>query len=373
MAFDAGSIVARLGLDGSGFAAGILNAQGLTSLLGSSISGFLANPLLGVANAAKQAVGAIQDLVLGTAASADQFAKMAKATGASVEWLSGMKHAAELSGTSMEAVSASVNKLAKGLSDAKAGTGEAASALKALGVSAVESDGSLRNVQDVYLDVATALAGMDNQTQRAAAAQRLFGESAGQLVPLLAEGADGINRMVAEARELGLTFDEESAGAAERFNDSLLRLKAGLAGAFQEAVTPIFSELAGLFTELAPVIRQVAHGIGTLLGGALKAVVPIVRVVLKVLEPLLQVIGLILEGVGALFDAIGRGLGAAPSAAGAGVSVAVEVSPEDSARRVADKVAPAIADGVRSTQHRMEQSAHTRMGLHDYEQSLALR
>ncbi|HUX16905.1 MAG TPA: hypothetical protein VMW52_10565, partial [Phycisphaerae bacterium] len=200
--------MSHLRLEDSSFSSGILKAQGLTSLLGNSISTFLANPLLGVANMAKQALGGIKDLVMGTAKAADEFAKMAKATGVGIEFLSGMRHAAELSGTSMDSVRQSLVFLARGAADTAEGTGAAAGAFQELGITVTNADGSLKGAQQLFLESAEALSQVDDETKRTALTMDIFGRGAGSMIPLLLEGKEGIEGMVAEAKALGLTFDE---------------------------------------------------------------------------------------------------------------------------------------------------------------------
>ncbi len=421
-----------LKLDRSGFTKGILQAQGMTSLLGNTISTFLANPLLGVANVAKQAIGGIMNLVTETANAADKFAKLSTATGASIEFLSGLKHAAELSGASFGAVEQSMQRLIKSAGDAASGTGEAKDTFIALGIAVTNADGSLRSTDDLFLESAQALSQITNETQRAAMAQDIFGRSATALVPLLAEGRGGIEAMVAEAKELGLTFDETSAGAAERFNDAMTRMKGAFAGLAQQVAIPIFESLApvlenlvgtlgsvlgpilqqigGHMAEFAPVIGELVGSLGEallpvlsavfdifkallpalkplfkLLGAVAKLVSTVLAPALKLLAPILEVIakiiGKIVESIQWVVEKIEGGaswiaekLGIGGGGGGEGkTEVNVQVSPEDSARRVADKVAPAIAGGVRSVQYRVEESTTRRMALVDFENGMPLR
>ena len=427
MSFDAGAIVARLGMDRSGFTGGIIKAQGLTNLLGSNISTFLANPLLGVANMAKQAFGAISKLVTGTAKLADEYAKLGKATGASVEFLSGMSHAAELSGASFNDFRQGFERLIKSAGDAAEGTGESVSAFRALGVSVTDASGQLRPMQQIFLDVAQGLTGVENSSQRAALAQDIFGRGSAKLVPLLAEGRGGIEAMVAEAKRLGLTFDEASAGSAERFNDSIVRLKGAFTGMARQMAIPIFSSLVpaleGLVTtlggSLGPMLGQIgqmfamvapsigefvgalgealmpvmaavfdifqalmpilktlfkywgsmAKLIGAILAPALKMLVPIFKVISAVLSPIIDMISKVVDWIAGGLNWIAGLFGGG----GGDTNVNVNVSPEDSADRVAKKVAPAIAGGVQHVQDRVETTTMRRVQRMDYERGLALR
>ena len=61
-AFSAGSIVGRLVLDTSGYTGGMLQANALTGVFGSTLSGFLVSPLLGALGLIKQVGGALLDM-----------------------------------------------------------------------------------------------------------------------------------------------------------------------------------------------------------------------------------------------------------------------------------------------------------------------
>lgn len=400
MAFDAGTIIGHLKLDTGGFASGILQAQGLSRLFGETISTFLANPLLGVATLAKQAAGALVNLVTSTAASADQFAKLSVSTNASVEFLSGLTYAAELSGLAFEQLREPLSKLPKVAADAASGAGAAVGAFRQLGISVTDAAGALRGGDALFLDIAEGLRNVENETLRTALAQQIFGESAGRMVPLLAQGRDGITAMIGEAQRLGLTFDGASAKAAERFNDAMTRVKATLQGAAQQIAIPIFEALG-------PVLEGLAETLGKVLGPVLQPVVALFEAILPVLEPLMgligsiagligsvltpvlqalrpllellgMIVGAIAKGIGALVDAISGPLRTVAGWLGGGTSppqttVNVQVAPDESARRVADRIAPAIADGVRGVQYRVEDASRRRMDLHDYQAGFALR
>ncbi|MCE5280205.1 MAG: hypothetical protein ABFD92_00035 [Planctomycetaceae bacterium] len=421
MSFDAGSILGHLRLDRSGFTSGILEAQGLTSMLGTGISTFLANPLLGVASAAISAVKWVKDLVIGTAESADQFGKLAQQTGASVGWLSGMEYAAKLAGVEMGQLTGSLSFLSRSVADAQAGSGAAAEAFAALGVSVAGN----RGMEQIFGDVAEAVSRMPDPMARASAVMDIFGRGAGSLVPLLAQGRSGIDATIAEAKRLGLTFDETSAGAAERFNDSLTRIGSALTGLGRQIAVPIFEALAPALEGLAGVIGPALSPMLKALGGLLMSLIPpLVKMyeqalpaftamwaalseiiaaltpifepvfeilgsvgqiiystvvpALKILTPVIQIVakavGAIAEALATVFKLVGNGIGKifgfdnSPSA-----QVAVQVSPEDSARRVADKVAPAIVSSVGGVQNRIETSTRRRIEMNNYEKSFALR
>ena len=198
-----------------------------------------------------------------TAKAGDEFQKMSLRLGLSSEMLSGMKHAVELSGSSMESFEKGVRTLAKRMSDADEGLAEAERSFEALGIEVKNADGTLKDLDSIMAEASEGLAKMEDNTKRVALAQELFGRSGTQLLPLMKQGAEGLRKMQEEAHALGITFDKVSADQAAEFQDNMLRLRrvfTGIKTQIGQAIIPLFSEMAATGTEagkrLVHYIRQ---------------------------------------------------------------------------------------------------------------------
>jgi len=334
----------RLGLDLGGFTGNVLKAEGMTRVLGGTFSTFLANPLLGIVDLAKRAGGALVHMITGPAQEADSLRKLAMSTGTTIEFLSGLRHAADLSNTSIDAMEGAFTRMVRGMQEEGG-----AAAFEALGIQVRDSSGQLRSAQNVFLEVADAFSQMENQTERAGKAQDIFGRTAQELIPLLSEGKAGISAMIAEAGELGLVFDDTSGAGAERFNDALTRMSAVWAGLKQNVAVPLFEALAPVLEALIPPLKIVSE----LVGGILKVVT----------APIAAIAGLFTPGGG----------GAARGGAGGAVNVNVTVDPESTAEGVARRVAPAIARATRGITSDLQTSARRTMDLHDWQAAAAMR
>ena len=339
MAFDAGNIVGRLGLDTSGFTGGILTAESMTRVLGGTFTTFLVNPLLGVIDIARKAATALSDMVLSTVKEADSLAKLARSTGTSIEFLSGLRHAANIAGTSLESMRMAFSRMVMNMQS------EDSAVFESLGIQVRDASGQLRNAQTVFLEVADVLGSMDNQTERAGLALEMFGRSAQQLVPLLAEGGDGIRNLINEAGELGLVMDQKAGAAAERFVDAMDRLKGVWQGMKEKIAMPIFEALGPLLESLIPPLRIVAD----LLGG-----------IIKLLAAPITAVASLFQGQ--------KGIGST-----SGVNVNVTVDPEASADGVARKVAPAIARAARGVQGDIETASRRTLDLRDWQTAATMR
>lgn len=212
-----------------------------------------------MATAAAAAAAAVTKMVMSTADAGDQFHELSKRTGISVESLSGLKYAADLSGSSIEGVAIGLKFLGKNMVEAKDGTGEVSAAFKSLGVNVKDSTGQLRPVNDVLFQLSDKFKAMEDGANKTALAVKIFGRSGTDIIPLLNEGSSGINKMTAEAQRLGITFTKEGAAAADEFNDNLIKMKANLTGMTRtigNEVIPIFN---ALFEAISPPVDPLAR------------------------------------------------------------------------------------------------------------------
>ena len=77
-----------------------------------------------------------------------------------------------------------------------------------LGVSITDtSTGQLRDAEEVFYDIIDALGGMENQTERDAAAMGVLGKSAQELNPLILQGSGALQELAKEAEAAGYVLD----------------------------------------------------------------------------------------------------------------------------------------------------------------------
>lgn len=187
---------------------------------------------------------------------ADKIGEASQRTGVATEALSRLKHAAEQSGTSFEAIEKGLQKLAR---EADSGGKN----LARIGVSAEDLQGRMRPVEAVLLDVADRFAGMGNATEKAAAAQAIFGKAGSELIPLLSEGKAGIQALGDEAERLGIVFSQDAAEAAGAFNDNLDKLKDAALGLGNDIASELLPALLDVTTAAVNFVQQIRED-GTL-------------------------------------------------------------------------------------------------------------
>lgn len=162
---------------------------------------------------------------------ADEMGKLAQKTGTTSEFLSGMGLVASQTGTTLETIGKSIQKLSRNMADARAGTGDAKDAFADLGINVTESNGTLRNAENVLKDLATKFAGLEDGADKTALAIKIFGKSGSDLIPTLNLGAAGIEDLQRKAQEMGLVISTKTALEAEFLNDQLDLMKNSAIGA----------------------------------------------------------------------------------------------------------------------------------------------
>lgn len=262
-----GALHVALGIDSSSFESGLKRAQaGLGRFNKTATISFAA-----VAAAGAAAASALGLLVLKAANNADALSKTAQKIGVATEALSRLKYAADFSDVSLEQLSTGLGKLSKNMLDVATGSkGPAATAFAALGVSVTDATGKLRDTDQVFTDIADKLSRMEDGALKTALAQRVFGKSGADLIPLLNEGAAGLKRFADESDRTGNTISTQTGKAAEKFNDTIALVgKAldGVANRVMVAALPAMQSFADTLT--SPAFQQAAADWGAGIVGVL--------------------------------------------------------------------------------------------------------
>lgn len=212
---------------------------------------------LAVGAAGAAVTGAIGLSIKSFAQAGDEIQKMALRTGLTTESLSELKFALEQSGSNIEGFEKGIRRMSSFIQDGRDGLTETTRALDSLGIAVSDFDGM--SPEQAFTTLSSALAGVEDDLTQAALAQDIFGRSGTALLPLLAQGADGIEALKQEAQELGIVFDQDAANAAARLVDAQNTLKQSFQGvqfALAEGVAPA---LAGALEKFGAIISKVTE------------------------------------------------------------------------------------------------------------------
>ncbi len=244
----------------------------------------------GITAAATAVGGAMVAATKSTAETADTIDKASQRMKIGAESYQELAYAAELSGVEMSTMEAAAKKL----------------------------EGTDLNFDDAIESIMS----LTTEEERAAKAAELFGDGiAYKMTPLLNAGADGLDAMRQEARDLGLVMSGDAVKAGAELGDTFTKIEkigASLKNSLGTALMPIVSDLAEKILDFIPMIQPLIPLISKLaqplLGLLEKVLTPMLKLVVTVLEVIIPQVSagleFITEKVSAFVDKI---VGAASS------------------------------------------------------------
>lgn len=196
------------------------------------------------------------------AAFADEVLTLSEKTNISTDALQGYMYASELVDVSVETITKSMQRNIRSMGSAADGTKQYVNAYKQLGVAVQDTDGNLRDSQDVFWELIDALGKMTNETERDEIAMTLLGKSAQDLNPLIEAGADRMRELADEAESVGYIMSENTLQSLGELDDQLQRLD-GAATAAKNALgatfAPALEKLSAAATDALTAITNFAQ------------------------------------------------------------------------------------------------------------------
>jgi hypothetical protein len=248
--------------------------RGIGSALKGAAAGFIA--FAGVAVSFDAVATGIKNAI----DRADQLRDASIRLGIGVETLSAYGYAAQQTGTDIEELNKGLLRLSRNAQEALDPKSRQGQLFKALGI---DRD-SLSDLDRLVPQIADKFAQLQDGAQKAALAQELFGRSGANLIEFLNQGGDGIREFADRARELGIIIDDETAAAADDFNDQLADLKAAGTGLATQVAAELLPQLTDLvewasdFVSDGDNAREIADDIADAMRGLADAIELVVRV-----------------------------------------------------------------------------------------------
>ena len=292
---------------------GVNLPEGATSTLNSMVSlgGELAL-LIGAFAAAAAAVveveKALANLTLEQAAAAGEIQDVAMQTGLSTEAVQRYQYACDMIGVSFDTVASSQAKMIQSMADVQSGSETAAATWNQLGIEVMNADGSLRDAQEVFLEVIDVLGQIENATQRDAVSMEIFGRSAQDLNPLIVQGTDAFQAFYDEASDVKDILTDVQLETLAGLDDEMHRVEARFeSGANSMALkfTPALQEFYEKTSEGIKGIEEdfAASGLVTVFGSLLELVTALspafdnLGEILKACSPVFYGIALVIAGI----------------------------------------------------------------------------
>ena len=253
--------------------------------------------LAGLSRGAGLVAGALAGITYKAGQTADDLNTLSKQTGISTHDLQMYAATADLVDVSVETMAKSQTKLKKSMLSASEG-GSTAKYFEQLGVAVTDSNGELRDSNDVFQDTIKALGAMENETERDAIAMAIFGKSANELNPIIEDGGRTYEKVAKMMEQYGLEpVDQEALDKANEFNDQIDTMKLVFMQAVQIVGTKIAGYLVPIMQKVVDKAAEIAQIIAGLDGGVLAKIMGISGA-LAGLSPALIIIGKVAESFG---------------------------------------------------------------------------
>ncbi len=191
-----------------------------------------------------------------------------------------ISYAAKQGGVEAEALADALNFLNLSSAGAARGSKQDAQAFRDLGISILDASGQIKPADQLLGEIADKFAKLPNGARQAQIAAALFGRAGRDLIPMLEEGAAGIEKWGDVAERLGKVMSQEDAEAADKFNDSLNDLHAsifglsnGIAGGLLPQLTALIQRLTAMISANKPAILTRMRALFVQIGEALPGII----------------------------------------------------------------------------------------------------
>jgi len=233
------------------------NAEGMSGAMervGRSFGNVMTKLTKFAALATTAAAAAFSAMIYKELQAADRLDELAQATGTTTEFLSSMTIALKTSSMDAEQLAKGIERLSKNMKEI--GTESAASkeAFKLLGVEIENTDGTMKDTEGVFKELADKFASLPDGAEKTALALTLFGKAGADMIPILNMGSAGLAEMQAKAESLGLVISTDTAKQAAYLTDQVDILKLsgeGFVRVVAMAIVPYLNEMSSVFLKAA--------------------------------------------------------------------------------------------------------------------------
>lgn len=211
--------------------------------------------IAGVGVAAKKTADALKQMTVEASAWAQDTILLSASTGVSIDMLQRLQHVSATMNLSYEGITRGIGLLIKKMPEIANGSGAAAQAFARLGISATDSSGQLRAMDDLVPEVIAKLQELPNATERGALAAELFGRGWMELAPILSLSADEFRGAMDAAGDLGLVLSGREMAALMSYQgalDDLSQSAKGVRLQIASAFGPIFHQAAQPIVDALP-------------------------------------------------------------------------------------------------------------------------
>ena len=188
-----------------------------------------------------------------TAENANQFLNNSRIVGLCIEAYQELDYVMRMNG--VENGKYMLNRLNRSIIDVKNDTGKLTSFLKEYDEELLSNLKTVEDNEQAFMLLMDAINRAPNEFAKAELAMKAFGMNGAQMALVAGQGAEGINELREQARQLGVISAENAQRAAE-FNDAMYRLRAAAKGISQELTSQLLPALTNIVIRITNAIQR---------------------------------------------------------------------------------------------------------------------
>lgn len=259
------------------------------------------NQLKGVSAAGLAVASSIGAMTIAAGKAADDINTLAKQYDLTTDQIQKFQLAAELIDVDFSTITKSYSKLTKNMTSSSSDVQEA---FNKLDIQVRDSNGELRNVNDVFNETIIALSKIENETEQDSVAMSIFGKSAAELGPLIHGGTEQLAEFSKYLEENSLLLSQDELDALNDANDAIDKIKATLTAFTRKMATSFAPMVQKAFEKVNSVVLKLKN-IWDGLNPSIQKLIPIVASLVGALAPALLAFSKISTAVGNLITKIG--------------------------------------------------------------------
>ncbi len=207
---------------------------------------------------------------------------LSTATSLSTDVIQELSYVATASNSSFDGLSRSMDSFQRRLKTVDEEGSKVNEMLSKLGVSTTDTNGELRNMDDLLIDTFSRLGDMDNGLRKNAIGTELFGRSWNEVALIVSSGSKGIESLRKEANELGLVLDKNTLQSADDFSTAMglvgfqvdtlkTKIGASLVPILENTILPLLQDK--IIPVISKLVESIARGVQNMIKawGDLKA------------------------------------------------------------------------------------------------------
>jgi hypothetical protein len=289
---------AKKGLNETGKAAGVAS-KGLLAAAGSmaavvTAGGILVAGMAAVTNSIINAAKAAVEFSQQSADLVNDINDLSNRSAIAADTIKGLQFALQASGQNASQATQLLSRFPSVLAQAEVETSRAALGFKNLGVKIKDANGNLRPANDIFLETATKLQSIEDQTLRSKMAFDIFGRSAGPLLQALGQ-TEGLKEFVAFTEKFGVRTGPKASDAAADFQvvtaglDTVLKgLKSTFIETFGPSITDLIIKFGSQLAFLQSLMISLSSTISLVFTAAINTVAMVFNAFVKMIPQLIK-------------------------------------------------------------------------------------